>query len=154
MWVTSEPLNIEDAEKAMRESVPDFDRYIKKGQIEIVPHTKWYLKYNTFSISRVLSDWNDKLNQALSQGYDGMRVSGDVSWVEPKDWINILTYEEEVNKAIAIYPLIALCTYPIDKCGVPEVIDMGSNHQFALIKRTNEWKVVPNDVYREIKERG
>ncbi len=40
MWVTSEPLNEIDAEIAIREAIPDFDRYLKKNQIEIIPYSK------------------------------------------------------------------------------------------------------------------
>lgn len=153
VWVTSEPLYREDAEKALCDSLSHFDKYIRKGQIEIVPHNRWYLESNTFDCSRVLNGWSKKLVQALSQGYDGMRVSGNVSWIEQKDWMDIFAYEEEVHKTIAKYPIIALCTYPVRKCGIAEVIGMGNNHQFTLIKRTNEWKAVPSNVYRKIRER-
>jgi len=68
MWVTSEPLSGEEAKKAMRKAVPNFDRYLKRGQIEIIPHTKWYLKDNSFNLQRVLNAWIDKLNNALKKG--------------------------------------------------------------------------------------
>jgi hypothetical protein len=31
MWITSEPLNVEDAKKAMKKAVPGFDEYVQKG---------------------------------------------------------------------------------------------------------------------------
>ena len=37
MWVTSEPLSKKEAKNSMRMAVPNFDRYLKRGQIEIVP---------------------------------------------------------------------------------------------------------------------
>ncbi len=38
MWVTSEPLNVEDAKKVLNKEVTDSDDYIKKGQIEILDY--------------------------------------------------------------------------------------------------------------------
>lgn len=82
MWVTSDPLGMEEAKDALRMAVPDFDHYLTKRQIEIIPHTEWYLKDGVFNLKRVLHDWIDKLNYALSNGYDGMRVTGNTAWLE------------------------------------------------------------------------
>ncbi len=84
MWVTSQPVSEKEAKKTMRKAVPDFDRYLKKGQIEIVPYTEWYLKDGAFNLQRVLDAWIDKLNQALAKGYDGLRVTGNTAWLEKK----------------------------------------------------------------------
>src|SRR4030042_4536747 len=35
--------------------------------------------------------------------------------------------------------MIALCSYSLDKCNASEIIDVVSNHQFALIKRGGKW---------------
>lgn len=40
MWITSEPLSAEEAGRAMRRAMPDFDDRIGRGQIEILPHNK------------------------------------------------------------------------------------------------------------------
>ena len=36
MWVTSRPLNIEEAKEALKKTVPDIEVYLEKGQIEII----------------------------------------------------------------------------------------------------------------------
>jgi hypothetical protein len=41
MWVTSKPLGVEEAKKAMRVAVPDIDIYLEKGQIEIISYPDW-----------------------------------------------------------------------------------------------------------------
>jgi len=142
MWITSEPVSEKETKKLMRKTVPSFDQYLKRGQIEIVPYTKWYFKKGTFNLERVLSGWIDKLNQALSKGYGGIRVAGNTAWLEKKDWRNFTDYEEEINKTIGKYRMIAICTYSLDKCGASEVIDVVSNHQFALIKQKGKWELI------------
>lgn len=110
IWVTSELLSKKEAEDALMESVPDFSHYLERGQMEIIPYTKWYLKGGVFKRQRVLNAWIDKLNQALDKGYDGLRVTGNTSWLEREDWADFCDYEEEVNNVIGNYHMLAICT--------------------------------------------
>jgi len=142
MWVTSEPLSEEEAKKEMRKAVPNFDQHLRSGQIEIVPHTDWYLKDGAFNLQRVLNAWTDKLNFALTKGYDGIRVTGNTAWLEKRDWRNFADYEEEINNVIGKYKMMAICSYSLDKCGASELIDVVKNHQFALIRREGEWALI------------
>jgi hypothetical protein len=41
MWVTSHPLEVEEAKKALRKAVPNLDEYVEKGQIEIISYIDW-----------------------------------------------------------------------------------------------------------------
>jgi len=152
MWVTSEPLSREDAENAMRKAVPDFDKFLKRGQMEIVPHGEWYLKDGVFDLQRVLDGWIGKLDEALAKGYDGIRVTGNTAWLEKKDWKNFADYEEKVNSVIGKYRMIAVCTYSIGKCGAAEVIDVIRNHQFALIRREGKWELIESSEIKQAKE--
>lgn len=152
LWVTSEPLNEEEAKDALRKTIPEFDQYQKKGQIEILPYDKWYLKEGVFNLQRVLNDWVERLNQALAKGYDGIRVSGNMAWLENKAWKGFADYEKEVNSVISTYKMIAICTYSLDKCGAYEIIDAVSNHQFALIRREDKWEIIESSERKKAEE--
>jgi len=152
MWITSEPLSEKEAKEAMREALPDFDRYLKREQIEILPHEEWYLKEGTFNLQRVLNAWIDKHNQALAQDYDGLRLTGNLAWLEERDWRNFIEYEEKMNNVIDKYRMMAICTYSLDKCGASEVIDVVSTHQFALRKREANWELIQKSKPKERKE--
>jgi PAS domain S-box-containing protein len=152
MWVTSEPLTEEESKNAMRKAVPNFDRYLKRGRMEIVPHSKWYLKDGSFNMQRVLDGWIDKLNQALDKGYDGIRVTGNTAWLEKRDWKNFTDYEEKVNSVIGKYRMMAICTYSLARCGALEVVDVISNHQFALIRREGEWEIIESSERKQTEE--
>jgi PAS domain S-box-containing protein len=152
MWVTSEPLTEEEAKNAMRKVVPNFDRYLKRGQMEIVSHSKWYLKDGAFNLQRVLDGWIDKLNQALDKGYDGIRVTGNTAWLEKRDWKNFTDYEEKVNSAIGKHRIMAICTYSLARCGALEIVDVISNHQFALIRREGEWEIIESFERKQTEE--
>jgi len=142
MWITSEPLKVEDAKAALNKVVKNLDHFIKKGQIEILDYSEWYTKSGKFDVNNVLQGWVEKENQALKRGYDGLRLSGNTFWLGKKDWRNFTDYEEEVNKVIAKYRMIAICSFSLDKCGASEVTDVVSNHQFALIRREGKWVII------------
>ena len=149
MWITSEPLDGESAKKAMRQAMPDFDRYLAQGQIEIIPYTEWYLKNGIFDTRRILNGWVDKLNQAKAKGYDGLRLTGNTFWLERNGWAKFTEYEALINSVIGKYPMLALCSYSLPKCSAVEVIDVVKNHQFALIRRENRWEIIESTSVKE-----
>jgi PAS domain S-box-containing protein len=152
MWVTSEPLNEQEAKEAMEKALPDLHRYISRGQIEILPYTVWYLKGGSFESERVLSGWVDKLNRAMDMGYSGLRLTGNTFWLEKGDWKDFTDYEAAVNGTIGNYKMIALCTYSLDRCDACGVIDVVRNHEFALIKREGRWELIESSEYKKAKE--
>ncbi len=152
MWVTSEPLSADEAENAMRNALPEVDRYFKNGQIEIIPYSDWYVKEGSFNSDRVLNGWIDKLNNGLMKGFEGLRLSGNTFWLEKEDWDDFVSYETEVDKVIDSFKMIAMCTYCLDKCNANEIIDVVNNHQFALIKREGEWTLLESTKQKKIEE--
>ena len=152
MWITAEPLNEREAEEALRKAVPDFDRYLKRGQIEILPHNKWYLKDGAFNSDRVLNGWVDKLNQALAKGYDGLRLTGNTFWLEKRDRKSFTDYEAAINNVIGNYRMIAICSYCVDRCDASELIDVVVNHQFSVIRREGDWKIIESSERRCMEE--
>ncbi|MGE5474861.1 MAG: MEDS domain-containing protein [Ignavibacteriales bacterium] len=142
MWVTSEPLGVEETKEALRRSVPDFDVYLEKCQIEIIPYTHWYIKDGVFDSDRVLKGWVKKINQALANGYDGLRLTGNTFWLEKKDWNDFIDYEEKIDRVLGNYNIISLCSYSLDRCNSTEIIDVVTNHQFAVIKREGKWEQI------------
>jgi hypothetical protein len=124
LWVVAEPLTVEEAMDALKDAVPDLDRYLVEPSIEIVSARDWYLQDGTFDLKRVTGRWHEKLAYASARGYAGVRVTGDTAWLEKKDWKDFCEYEEGLNEAIANRHLAVLCTYPIATCGAVEVLDV------------------------------
>ena len=151
MWVTSEPLVVAEAQEAMRGAVEHFDEYLHRGQIEIIAYNEWYLLGGTFDDERVLNGWVSKLEQALANGYAGLRLTGNTFWLERNHWQAFTEYEAKVNNVIGRYRMIAACTYCLDKCDAAAVIDVVRNHQFALIKQEGKWDIIESSIYKQAK---
>jgi PAS domain S-box-containing protein len=150
MWVTSEPLDELKAKAALKEAMPDFERYVQAGQIEIIPHDQWYLKNGVFELQRVLRAWIDKIAQAISAGFDGIRVTGNAAWLEAKDWRCFADYEKQVNSTIDEYQVLVICSYSLSKCGAPEIVDVISSHGSALIRREDKWELIESSERKKV----
>ncbi len=152
MWITSEPLNVEDAERALKRVVKNLDDYIEKGQVEILDYKQWYTKSGTFEADQVLQGWVEKEAQAVERGFDGLRLTGNTFWLEERDWKGFADYEAAVDRLIGGHRMIAICTYSLDKCGAPEIIEVVTNHQFALIRRGGEWEIIESAKRKQAEE--
>lgn len=141
MWVTS-GVSVEEAEETLRKSVTDFDLYRERGQVKIIPHSDWYLKDGVLDSQEVINAWADQLNQTLACGFAGMRVTGNGSGLEREAWKQFAHYERQLDDAIGSRQMIAICSYCIDECGASEIIDVVNCHEFAIIRREGEWKVI------------
>src|SRR5438128_825384 len=90
LWVVAPPVREEDAVHALRRIVPDIDRYMADGSIEIVAARDWYLQDGTLNLERVIQGWNKEVlqrqraEQALrrSEAYlaEAQRLSHTGSW--------------------------------------------------------------------------
>src|SRR4029077_19065011 len=112
LWVISDPLTLDEARAAMRQALPGLDRYQAEGALELILHEEWYLTRDAFDSERVINRWQERLDHALARGYAGLRVTGDTSWLEEKDWPQFLEYEKRINQSFAHRPMIVLCTFP------------------------------------------
>jgi PAS domain S-box-containing protein len=144
LWVVSNPdlITLEDAKEALARAVPDLDRRLSDGNIEILNGLDWYLEKDALNLETVTRAWDAKLKQALARGYDGMRVSGDTYWLRAKDRKDFGACEKQLNDSINDQPMTVLCTYPLAKSGAAELLDLAKTHQFAIARRRGEWEVI------------
>ncbi len=141
-WVTSEHLNADDAKSALRNAYPDLDRALAQGQISIVNRGEWYQRSGSFDANDVVGGWLANEEQARNAAFTGYRLTGDTLWLEDHEWDAFTDYENLVTRTFAGRRMIALCTYCMGRCGASEVLDVVSNHAFAVARRRGEWEVV------------
>ena len=149
MWITSPPLEVEEAREALQKAVPDLDEYFKKGQIEITSYNNWYLLDGKFDSNRVLQGWVEKEKAALKHRYKGMRLAGNTFWIEREYWKSFVDYEEAVNSVIEQHRILALCTYCLKNCNGTDVMDAVRNHVGTLIKQDTKWSLIEDAAQRK-----
>lgn len=151
LWITSDPVSVDDAYEALRNEVHGFDKYEKKQQITILSHADWYLNDRTFVPDIVINGWYQKLSKSLNSGFDGMRVSGNEAWLDRDIWKNFIDYERNLNNSLTDKRMIVLCTYPLAKCDAHAVFDVSQVHEIAVTRRKGEWEIVEVPAIRKTK---
>lgn len=144
LWVTAPPLEEKEAVKALTEAIPTAQQYLDRKQIEIVPYTEWYVRDGRFDRSEVIRRWEEKAVVAAQAGYDGIRITGNPAWLHTEaQWLEFGVYEREVHQALHDKRIIALCTYPKQKCDSDQMIHIMRNHSHAIYRQSLaplEWK--------------
>ena len=97
IWVTAEPLGSAEAQAALAASVENVETYITSGQLEILD-AKWYSSGAVFESDRVLQSWIDRLEAARRRGFAGLRVTGNLPWLEKAEWHGFMEYEATVDR--------------------------------------------------------
>ena len=151
LWIVAEPLTVEQAKDALRDAVPDLDRYLADSRLEIVSARDFFLQGGTFDSNRVKDAMFKKLADVFARGFAGVRVTGDTTWLTKKDWTHFCQIEAAVNEAIGDQRLAVLCTYPLASCGPFEILDTVRNHHFALARRYGRWEIIETAALKQAK---
>jgi DNA-binding CsgD family transcriptional regulator len=98
--------------------------------------------YGTGDFGRIARFWEKLLNGALAKGFEGMRICGDMFWLDARDWNQFCIYEMGVNVGITSRKSKGLCTYPLTAAGVGDIVDVAVTHQCTIAKRKREWAII------------
>jgi hypothetical protein len=98
----------------MKEFGIDVNEYENKGALAIVPYTAVYIRNGKFNLSDVMDSWSKAYQEAISKGFKGMRVTGEMSCFIKHDLIEeLLEYERALHTVLDI-PMTAICAYNSD----------------------------------------
>ncbi len=149
LWIVSTPVTETDAVEALRQSVPDLDRYLAEGAMEIRVHTEPLFsgmpvgadgdELETHSSVHYL---HEKLDDALARGYTGMRVARSPSCLQKANTEYFREFERELGRSVANHRIIALCHFPLAESSAEEILDAARTHQFVIARRHGTWETI------------
>ncbi len=134
LWVVSRGIGILEAIEAFQRGF-DLTRYIEKGQLSILPAERWYLERGRFSERKAFERAKRFVEEKSRLGFNAFRAAGDLGWVEPEDWPEIQAYEAKVHQLIQGIRAVALCLYPIQRCGMIQRKDITDHHDSVFMSK-------------------
>ena len=137
VWLVAD-LKVEEARNALAAAVPDLDRYMAKGQMQIRHYKELYTNPNgTVKPADELSAAFTAMGSTVTaQGFAGLRASGSVSWVNDEESMSrFMDYETKVNLAIQDARIMAVCTYPAQAAALCRCRELIHNHGKIFVKR-------------------
>jgi PAS domain S-box-containing protein len=151
IWVISQILSVEEAKHALRHAVPDLDRHLAEGTLEIHSHQEWYLRDGRCDSQRVLHSSREKLNQSSANSYAGFRAAGDGGWIQDDNWLAFCDYEKQVSAMLVDQRSVILCTYPLTTSRGDQVFDVAQIHHMAVARRHGTWEIIETPELKEAK---
>lgn len=142
LWVLSKDLATEEALGALRLGIPDLNRHLAQGDIELVSHDEWFFQAGNFDLQAIISRFKDKCRQALSRGYAGVRIEGSSAWLAMKESGQFSEFENELDQLVADERMIVLCSFPLRESGANEILSAARTHQFTIARRQGVWEII------------
>jgi len=150
VWICTGTSGRQKAEESLTRAIPDAKRYIASRQMIVLSHDEFYLdSEGKFCPEKVAKQWKDLIELALAEGYEGLRVSGDSSWIDESMWDSFCAYERALYGSIDHERILVVCCYPRQGDWVPDTIDIMSSHQYALVHRRHGWETIKCGIRRE-----
>ena len=145
LWIVanSELLTINEAKAVLYAAVPDFDRLLKNGNIEIVPYYKWFLTGRAVNVRKAIARFRQKVSEAANRGFSGTRLTGSPAWM--RDNLRARSFrqfEQKFDGQLTREQMIAACTFPLRLSGAEDILNVARTHQFAVTVRKGAWKRV------------
>lgn len=142
IWALSDPLTSTTAVRQLRASIPEFDKHVREGRLELISGYEWYLKENAFSSQPIIDSWHYKLDQALARGFAGLRVSGNAFWCESTLWNAFNDYECELHRSLDGRKMLVLCTYSLQASRAADILHVTRTHHLSVSVRNGRWEIL------------
>jgi len=140
VFVTSE-MSRGEAIGLLTAEIPGLQKYIESGQLQVLSHKDWYLSTGCFNGRCTLDNGIKKYQEAVSNGYAGLRITGNVFWLEQPEWDSFMEFENLINSMISGYRMLIMCSYKESKCNKDNIVDVVNTHKYVLTKIDNSWRL-------------
>lgn len=142
VWITSKPYSAEEARKDLAAAVPELGRKVLNQQLIICEFDEWYVTAGS-SQDSTIERWLKEEQRALEQGYAGLRITGNTSFVEPRAWEAFMDYERNLQTAFNNHRVLALCSYDVTSLGSPRDLHVFQHHHFRICRNDHFWELFP-----------
>jgi excisionase family DNA binding protein len=145
LWAASYPLHAEECLVELAKAVPNLDLYLNGQQITIIDSKTFYARQGKFDARSTLQALIETEEFALEHGFDGLRASGNTSWLTKREWKAFGHYELSADMILRRRKAIGLCSYPLDCCTPLDIVEVVSGHRLVLIRGTGGWRLIRNN---------
>ncbi len=141
IWVTAEPLRAADATAELAPVMPELSLHLEKRRIRILDSEAWYTHLEGPDRESVLRAWLLEEKEAALGGFTGLRISGNLSFVERNEMASLMEYEGAVDRTFPARQIVAVCSYDLGSCDPADISNVLRAHRFTLARTDGEWSL-------------
>ena len=143
LFIAAPPLPAREALEALRATSGDIDDAVQTGALRIVDFDQWYENSAGSKGLDVVELWLKEEERALADGYTGLRITGNTSFLKPGDWPVFIEYEEALTARLAGRRIVTLCSYARSQCDDEAMKNVMYAHHCAIHRPDARWQVLP-----------
>jgi len=113
----------------------DVEPYLARGQMVFLTRDETYVHEGVFDPDRMIVLLQAQTDQALAEGYPGLRITGEMGWALRglPGSERLIEYERKVNEFFPGSKCVGLCQYDWRAFGPPLLLDVLSTHPVAVV---------------------
>jgi hypothetical protein len=132
LWVTGAAFSADQARSALRAAMGDFDLREKLKQIDILDAGTWYSSNEAVKSCELFAALLQLEQDALREGYQGLRTNGNCSWVQRQQWPDFLRYESLVQRGTGGRRMVCMCSYCLGELEGDKLVEVVDSHDFTI----------------------
>jgi hypothetical protein len=140
--IASAPLPARDLVRELRQSWDGVEEAFHSGALRVLDFDRWYLDTSGLKSEDLVQLWLREEEQALAEGYSGLRVSGNISFLTPEQWPAFMAYEKSVSANFSNRRIVALCSYVLEDCIGDRKDQVLRAHGCAFERLDQDWQVI------------
>lgn len=125
----------ETIQSYLRDDDCEVETYMQAGGLRFLKVEETYLKGSTFSPDRMLNSLASMSRTAISGGYSGLQVTGEMSWIlqKPPGAERVVEYEAKVTELTRRIECAALCQYDMRLFPATLLLYMLATHPTVIV---------------------
>ena len=139
VWAISDLVSEAEVLQVLRQRIPNFEALRQSGLFKILDGKDFYFLDGKIDAEGIFSQWQERLDWGLGQGYSGLRGAGITFWSGTHNWNSFYDYEAFIDKSLEGKKMLLLCLYPILTSSAQEVIEVARVHHSTIIRSEGEW---------------
>lgn len=142
LLIASQPLPARELISELRRAWDGVDDALHTGALRVLDFDRWYLSTAGLKSDDLVQIWLREEVQAIADGYSGLRVSGNISFLTPEQWPAFMAYERSVSANFSNRRIVALCSYVLEACTEDQKAEVLRAHNCAFERHDSAWHVV------------
>lgn len=142
LLIASPPLPARDLVGELRNAWDGVSDALHSGALQVMDFDRWYLDAAGLKSDELVEIWLQEEARALADGYSGLRISGNISFLAPAQWPAFMAYEKSVSANFAHRRIVALCSYVLEECTEDQKAQVLNAHSCAFERHAHGWQVI------------
>lgn len=141
VWITTSLLPVAEIRDGIAR-LPNLLAGLESGQLSVFDASDWYGDPSALDAEASVARWIDEEERALLDGFAGLRITGNASFVPRDHWDSLMEYEERLHEGLNGRRILASCAYHRAECRPVDVMEVVQRHHAVLEKGSNHWDVL------------